>query len=173
MALAQEAPALAARSDVVLCGVGKINAAAATAFAIAEHRPDMIINFGTAGSLGVAPALYPVSRFVQRDMRCEALGVPAGCTPFEDTGSMIWNGLDGAICSTGDNFVSAADHDIKADVVDMEAYAIAKVCQMRGVEFRCWKYVTDQANSDAAADWQANCEAGQTQYLGILTALGI
>ena len=46
------------------------------------------------------------------------------------------------------------------DLVDMEAYALAKVCKLEGIEFKCFKYISDQADGQAASDWIENCKKG-------------
>lgn len=172
MALTQEAPELAKRADVFFTGVGKVNAAARTAEIIHRYQPQQIINFGTAGGITVGAGLHQATRFVQRDMRCTALGAAPGQTPFESE-IMIDLGANGLICSTGDNFVSDNALDIPADLVDMEAYAIAKICQRSDVDFLCWKFVTDQADTAAAQDWQELVSAGESLFLRKLTELGL
>ena len=62
-------------------------------------------------------------------------------------------------CGTGDNFVSKPPEMI-SDLVDMEAYALAKICQQKAVEFYCFKFVSDNANGDAANDWTQQLELG-------------
>ena len=47
---------------------------------------------------------------------------------------------------------------MKVDVVDMEAYAIAKVCKLENIEFRCFKYISDNADKNAGIDWKKNLE---------------
>ena len=172
MALRNEAPVLATRNNVFFCGIGKVNAAAMTAQLIERYQPRQIINFGTAGGITVGAGLHQATRFVQRDMRCTALGAAPGQTPFESD-VMIDLGTDGLICSTGDNFVSDNQLDIPADLVDMEAYAMAKVCERSGVEFLCWKFVTDQADAGAAQDWQELVSAGESWYQEKLRELGL
>jgi adenosylhomocysteine nucleosidase len=61
--------------------------------------------------------------------------------------------------------------EIPADVVDMEAYAIAKVCEKYKVKFDCWKYISDQANQDAHNDWQQSVAQGQSYYISKLKEL--
>ena len=46
--------------------------------------------------------------------------------------------------------------DMKVDVVDMEAYAIAKVCKLENIEFKCFKYISDNADDNANIDWNEN-----------------
>ena len=40
------------------------------------------------------------------------------------------------------------------DVVDMEAYAIAKVCKLENIQFKCFKYISDKADGNAENDWK-------------------
>ena len=50
-ALAQETEFLDTKFEILFTGVGKINATYATVKALKEKKPDLIVNFGTAGSL--------------------------------------------------------------------------------------------------------------------------
>jgi adenosylhomocysteine nucleosidase len=43
-----------------------------------------------------------------------------------------------------------------ADSVDMEAYALAKVCLHEQIPFACVKYITDGADGAASCDWENN-----------------
>lgn len=54
------------------------------------------------------------------------------------------------------------------DVVDMELYAIALVCQRLGIPWRSFKFITDKANATAKADWRKHVRSGQKQFLEIL-----
>jgi adenosylhomocysteine nucleosidase len=173
VALEQEAPALRAYSNVFFCGVGKINAAITTATLVERYRPQRVINFGTAGGITVGTGLHRVTRFVQRDMQCADLGVPVGVTPFGDTSVVLEIDPQGLTCSTGDNFVIDPNLEIPADLVDMESYAIARVCVRAGINFDCYKFVTDQANTDAYQDWNHMISAGQSHYIRVLDSLGI
>ena len=46
------------------------------------------------------------------------------------------------VCGTGDTFATARSK-IDCDIVDMEAYAIAKFVKKYEVEFLCYKYISD------------------------------
>ena len=52
-------------------------------------------------------------------------------------------------CYTGDSF--ATDLTPYDDVVDMEAYALAKTCRNLGKDFVSYKYISDDGNAD---DWE-------------------
>lgn len=148
--------------NILYCGVGKINATyRLTRYLIGckpEVRPRLIVNLGSAGS-----AYFPVgtvvncTQFIQRDFDVTALGFNAYVTPFEDSGAMLRNGLRYAsypegICGCGDSF-DTSNSSQPWNVVDMESYALAKVCQLEDISFACFKYITDGANTDAAASW--------------------
>ena len=47
--------ALVRDTETLCCGVGPVDAAAATARAIAEHPPDAVLHIGLAGARGIAP----------------------------------------------------------------------------------------------------------------------
>jgi adenosylhomocysteine nucleosidase len=171
IALKDEAPDIAYSMKVFYTGVGKVNAAMTAAECIAKYNPKRVINFGTAGGITVKSGFHQVSKFVQRDMMCCELGSLPGQTPFED--DIIIDNGDGLICSTGDNFVTDNNLLIPADVVDMEAYAIAKVCKKTKTEFLCYKFISDGANSDSLNDWRTTISLGQLHYLNKLKELNI
>ena len=171
IALKDEAPSMSYSMKVFYTGVGKVNAAMTAAECIAKYNPKRVINFGTAGGITVKSGFHQVSKFIQRDMMCCELGSLPGQTPFEDT-IIIDNG-NGLTCSTGDNFVTDSNLLIPADVVDMEAYAIAKVCRKHNIEFLCYKFVSDGANSDSLNDWRTTVSQGQSYYINKLKELNI
>ncbi|MEM8980100.1 MAG: 5'-methylthioadenosine nucleosidase [Pseudomonadota bacterium] len=155
---------------LVLTGVGKVNAAyIATKIASADDCTQ-ILNYGTAGTLDAqfAGQLLRVKEIRQRDMDAEPL-VALGDTPFDlpEVSSALKIAEEGVVLSTGDNFVRARP-EIASDLVDMEAYAIAKVCAREGVPFTCYKYVTDLADENASENWRDNVAAGQAAFQNLL-----
>ena len=179
IALKEELPRnLLPEFNIEYCGVGKINATYKALEIISKYEPKLIINFGTAGSLRKNLfGLNEVSHFFQRDMDARALGFKIGVTPFEER-SVIDFGRTGLSCSSGDNFVSSPP-ELKTDLVDMEAYAIAKVCVLKNVQFMCFKYVSDNADESASKNWKANASLGATAFkdmvknLDLQTMLGL
>ena len=145
-------------------GVGKINASFKALEIIKEYSPTHIINYGTAGSLNEElKGLVEVTRFFQRDMDATSLGLEIGQTPFDDIAE-IDLGNNGVSCGTGDSFVTQIPK-LKTDLVDMEAYAIAKICYMKDVKFRCFKYISDNADTDANDDWIKNVAEGKKLFI--------
>jgi adenosylhomocysteine nucleosidase len=53
---------------------------------------------------------------------------------------------------------------VNGDVVDMEAFALARVCVAERAPFACIKYVTDGADADSAAHWAAALDAASLAF---------
>jgi futalosine hydrolase len=82
LVLAATSPELAPPGDwiAMLCGVGPVEAAAATARAIAEHGPDLILHVGIAGAR-TASGIALGSLVIGTEARYCDLGVPAAWAP--------------------------------------------------------------------------------------------
>lgn len=172
LAIEEEAPLVANLPNAHLTGVGKVNAALAAARLIERYRPRRVWNFGTAGGITVGSGIHRCTRFVQRDMLVSALGFAPGHTPFED-GYMLDLGGAGLVCGSGDSFVTDPGLVVSSDVVDMEAYSVAKACQREGVEMMCFKFISDRADSESSGDWRANVRAGEPLYVEVLRSHGL
>lgn len=183
MALPQESRGRLERAGAHLLysGVGKVNAAAALARRLAELRctgtpPALVVNMGTAGSRAIAPhTLVACNRFIQRDMDVSGLGFPPGVTPFDAAPAMldfppVFTQLPQVICSTADSFATNR-HSVDGDVVDMEAFALARVCVAENARFACVKYVTDGADADSAAHWEAALDAAAQAFADVYATL--
>jgi len=148
-----------------LTGVGKINASHHLTKLVLEHKPDEVVNFGTAVALVKnISGLIECTQFYQRDMDARALmDLQLGETPFDSIHEIIFS-KQGYSCGTEDNFVQSKI-EMNVDVVDMEAYALAKVCKLQNINFRCFKFISDSANEDAKNDWTTNCKKGSELFL--------
>lgn len=154
---------------VIFTGVGKVNAAYRTVQAIIKHKPKRIINLGTAGSTYYPKkSLVYCGYFQDRDMDCSLLGYPKGVTPYEPC-SLVYgsptkapdNSNPKTTCFTGDKFLSSLEmKKYYPGVVDMEAYAIAKIVFEYGLEFLCAKYITDGGGGNSASDWAKHLHEG-------------
>ena len=149
--------------SIYLSGCGKVNAAIATMEAI-DAGAKKIINYGTAGAVGNISGLVEVTGYVDRDMDVRPLGFRLGQTPFEEG---IRIGRKGLVVGSGDSF-AVGKPEIECDIVDMEAYAIARVCKKYDVEFRCFKYISDKADENAASDWIENIRKGNQLFQELL-----
>ena len=55
----------------------------------------------------------------------------------------------------------------------MEAYALAKVCKLENINFRCFKFISDNADDAASNDWLENCEKGAKLFKHKLKELNL
>ena len=144
-------------------GVGKINATYNTLKLINIHKPKLVINYGTAGASNKSlNGLIECTKFYQRDMDARNLNFKLGETPFDKINEIIIS-EKGYSCGSGDSFVHDKI-DMKVDIVDMEAYAIAKVWKLENIEFRCFKYISDNADEDAKNEWSKNLQIGPKTF---------
>ncbi|MBV9326666.1 MAG: 5'-methylthioadenosine/S-adenosylhomocysteine nucleosidase [Chloroflexi bacterium] len=164
--------------EVLYTGLGKVNAAHGLTRRL--HRAptgtfSYVLNLGSAGSGTFhTGSLVAADRFVQRDMDMTPVGFEYGETPYEDISAMLsfprrFPHLPHGICGTGDCF-SQGPPPVPCDIVDMEAYALAKVCHVECVPFACVKYITDGADHNAHADWQENLVEAARIFETLLTS---
>ena len=149
---------------VIHTGLGKINAAIKTTEIILKYQPKIIINYGTCGSINKdLSGLIKCTKFIQHDIDCSPLGFLKGMTPFDEVNDINFS-REGYVCASGDIFVTDASK-IEADVVDMEAYSIAKACMKMNIDFKCYKYIKDSADGSASLDWAENCSNGVELFI--------
>ena len=159
--------------DLLYTGVGKVNAAInLTKYIYEIGMPEYIVNYGTAGSKKVkVGSIVDCTKFIQRDMDVSVLGFEKYETPFED---YVYKKIDFSTfannpinclltCATGDSFMNS-DGSHVGDVVDMESYALAKVCLKFDIPFIAFKYISDSADKDASIDWKENLKKGQNLF---------
>ena len=166
--------------NLLITGVGKVNATYSLTKRLQidgsmnyDSRINLVINYGTAGSRKYKKGdLIDCTRFIQRDMDVTGLGFQIGETPFEKEPSIVieskskFNPIGiNATCGTGDNFVEDRTN-YYGEVVDMEAYALAKVCHNFDVPFISFKYISDGADINANDDWEENVSKGIEQFIG-------
>ncbi|MBS1663264.1 MAG: nucleosidase [Bacteroidetes bacterium] len=144
--------------NALFVGIGKVNAAYHVTKAIAQYRPDLIINLGSAGSNTYKHGeVVCCTRFIQRDMDVTPLGFKKYETPLSGIDPVLsyglhLEGLPEATCGTGDNFEMGHNTTLYG-VVDMEAYALALIAMKEQIPFLCLKYISDGADGSAADDW--------------------
>lgn len=166
---------LRARITPLITGVGPVEAAAQTAFALAALAragtpPDLVVSLGSAGSARLDHGgLYQATRVAWRDMNATALGFPAGVTPFLDLPAVLplplrLPGIPEATLSTGADIVSGARYgEIAQDMVDMETYATLRACMLAGVPLIALRGISDgRSDLTGLNDW--------TDYLHLIDA---
>lgn len=153
------------KTAVVVCGVGKVNAAAGTQYAIDCLGADRIINIGVAGGLNPSTEvakIYSISAVVQYDFDLVALnGTPMG-TLNEYSQPYLPLSLTPIYplmkVGTGDRFnddiadFELLTKELKADIRDMELGAIAHVCRHADVPCYAFKAISDVAGSGSTTE---------------------
>ena len=156
--------------DVIYTGIGKVNALISVNRALKEFKPKNLINFGTAGSSSKdLEGLHEVTTFKQRDMDLRSIGLPLGVT-LNDHINDICLDRPGLSCGTGDSFVTS-NQEIQTDLYDMEAYALAKLSLIEGINFFCFKYITDKSDKDASSEWKKNKSNGAADFIDLLDSI--
>lgn len=128
---------------VVISGIGRGHAEAAAGAAIVQCRPDQIISAGLAGALirslragsVVTPNLV-VDADDGTEYRCAV-----------DSGGTVGGGVlvTAAEISGSDAKQKLVEH-FHGLVVDMEAAGVASAAKQAGIEFRCVKAISDEAD---------------------------
>lgn len=168
--------------DVILIqsGIGKVNAAIATALAIHQYKPDCIINTGSAGGIGPGLRVGDVvigTLIAHHDVDVTAFGyaygqVPAMRPAFESEEQLVSVArmaarefkdakiLKGLIVS-GDQFIHTSVQAAKirerffgVQAVEMEAAAIAQTCEQFKVPFVIIRAISDLADEEASISFE-------------------
>ena len=166
---------------LVLCGVGKVNAARTTQLLIDNYSPDYIMNSGVAGGISDKIKIGDIvigKKLVQHDVDITAFGREKGeladglgkyMASDENlvkkayeilSNASSTNGVLGTIAS-GDQFVTSKRFSIDinkefgADCVEMEGAAIAQVCKIDNVPFICFRSISDSPNDNNKVDYES------------------
>lgn len=150
---------------VVVCGVGKVNAASGAQYAIDCLGATTIINLGVAGGLNKTVEIgnmYAVSAVVQYDFDLVQLNGTKIGTLNECTENYlplsVAEGFEVKKVATGDRFNDdPADYRLitevlGADIREMELGAIAQVCMHAGVKCYSFKTISDLAGSGSTTE---------------------
>lgn len=164
---------------LALSGIGKVNAALSTALVL-QHRPDFVINTGSAGGLGSGLKVGDVvigTQTAHHDVDVTAFGYAIGHVPrmparFESDPALCAAAEKAAaafehaavhrgLIVSGDQFVYSSEsvaevrrHFPDAQAVEMEAAAIAQSCHRFGVPFVVVRAISDLADEEADTSFE-------------------
>lgn len=166
---------------VVVCGIGKVNAAMCAQLMICEYKPEFVINSGVAGATNEEVTILDMvvaTEVLQHDMNASALGDPIGEIDFPDEHRTffpcdeeisdklyeICKGVDGSSAfrgrvASGDLFVSRRSKReilrIRFDAVacEMEGGAIGHVCFRNEVPFCVLRTISDDLDKHKGMDF--------------------
>lgn len=164
-------------TSIIYTGVGKVNACYHLTKILIEKKnnlPKLVINIGSCGSKKFKKgSLVACNKFIQKDMDCTAFGNKLGETPSDKLPYIIEHkkiidDLDYAICGSGDKFETEECQIAEVDIVEMEAYALAKVCKLENIDFISIKYITDGLDNKGADDWDNNVLSSSESFYNYL-----
>ena len=154
---------------VVVCGVGKVNAAVGAQIAVDELGAEIIINLGVAGGLNDSLSIgniYSISKAVQYDFDLTSInGTPIGTLdeckenylPLATSSAYPLKAI-----ATGDRFNdSKSDFELltkvlKADIRDMECGAVTQACMHAKIKCYAFKIISDLAGSGSTVEQYRN-----------------
>ena len=174
---------------MVVCGVGKVNAAAGAQLALARYGADRLVNAGVAGGLraGMRPGeTYTGVRAVQYDFDLARInGTLRGTLNEYDTPYLPLDPIPGFpqdAIATGDRFNDDEDDFrfisdvLGAGVRDMELGAVAHVALRAGVPVSALKTITDVhgAGASTPAQYAENLALALSELsAAVLRAFGV
>ncbi len=157
----------------VRCGIGKVNAASATALLIGEDKVDIILNAGLSGAVQKLRRedMIAVESYVECDYDLTAIGKPLGVKADGQkyiysadeklmSYALMSQGIIKAKAGTGDIFLTdKARKELYRDTFgiesfDMETAAIAGVCDKCGVPVLSLRKISDDADDASVEDYR-------------------
>ena len=156
-------------AGVVVCGVGKVNAAIGAQIAVDELGAEAIINLGVAGGLNESLSvgkIYGISAAVQYDFDLTAINGTAIGTLDECKESYLPLAVSSAYplkkIATGDRFNDSREDFnlltkvLGTDIRDMECGAVAQVCMHAKIKCYAFKIISDLAGSGSTVEQYRN-----------------
>jgi adenosylhomocysteine nucleosidase len=150
---------------LLVCGIGKVNAAMGTAYACLKLDPSVIVNLGAAGATDHNSSLgdiFHINRIYEFDRPALRTGKP--CLTETDT----LPGFKPAAIATQDRPVLLPDDRREiarlAGLIDMEAAGIAQTCRKFSVKCLIFKFVSDTPEHIEGNDIVANIKKYRTPF---------
>jgi nucleoside phosphorylase len=145
--------------DTLACGIGPVEAAAATARALAKRTPRAVLHVGIAGSTresGIAPPQLVIgSEAVYCDLNATRPLAPRRETPDATLVSAVRRALPSAplrAIGTSARVGGATDVDVEA----MEGFAVLRACALAGVPAIEVRAISNEVDEDDRARWRVS-----------------
>ena len=136
----------------LVCGIGPVDAAIATARALAEERPSAVLQVGIAGARGLEPLTLVLG---SEALYCDAAGplVAATALPDADLLSHLRAAFpDASVQPIGTSARVGGSRDI--DVEAMEGFAVLRACELAGVPAVEVRVVSNEIAEPDRALWR-------------------
>ena len=176
----------------ILCGIGKVNAAAAATHLV-DIGCDAILNYGLSGGLGTAKKteLYLCDRFTEHDFDLTMIGYKPCEKPGQE--SYVYKSderlnriikellpdIKSGTAVTGDCFICDSarsrflSETFNAVSCDMETAAIAYVCESAGVPFACVRKISDGADESAEESYREVNTSGEDSLQKLIVGIAV
>ncbi len=157
----------------VKCGIGKVNAASATAYLIGEDKADYILNAGLSGAVSRLKRedMIAATSHIECDFDLTAIGYGPGVKAdgqrylykADETLLSLALQSDGIIAAptgTGDIFLTDKmkkefyKETFKIEAFDMETAAIASVCDKAEIPMLSLRKISDDADDSSVEDYR-------------------
>ena len=138
----------------VVCGIGPVEAAAATARALAEQRPGAVLHVGIAGAHGLEPLTLVLG---SEAVYCDAAGPLVPARAFPDAGLLARLRAafpDAEVRPIGTSARVGGSHGV--DVEAMEGFAVLRACELAGVPAVEARIVSNEIGEPDRALWRFN-----------------
>ncbi len=164
----------------ILCGIGKVNAAAVTAHLV-DIGCDYILNYGLSGGIsGISRnELCLCNRFLEHDFDLTGIGYKLCEKPSQkyiyeadkcltDMALKLIPTAKIGTAVTGDKFICDSDmrnllkSEFDAMSCDMETAAIAYVCDFSKIPFLSLRRISDDAGADAGENYREMNSSDET-----------
>jgi futalosine hydrolase len=139
--------------DTLCCGIGPVEAAAATARALAGHVPDAVLHIGLAGARGLeVGTLVLGSEAVYCDVAA-AVPVPDRLTPDEGLLAAARRALpDARVLPIGTSASVGGTHGV--DVEAMEGFAVLRAAGLAGVPALELRAISNEIDEPDRSRWR-------------------
>ena len=142
----------------LVCGVGPVEAAAATASALALDSPQLVLNIGVAGATGLTPGSLVVGTdAVYGDLRAE-IEIVSHVTPEPGLLAKVQAALPHALSlpigmSAAVGGLSSSDsHRVRVE--GMEGFAVLRACELAGVPAVEVRAISNQLGETDRVRWR-------------------
>ena len=136
----------------LVCGIGPVEAAAATARALAEERPAAVLHVGIAGAHELAPLTLVLG---SEALYCDAAGqlVPARAAPDPELLARLRAAFPEAELSPiGTSAAVGGSHGVEVEA--MEGFAVLRACELAAVPAVEVRVVSNEIGEPDRALWR-------------------
>jgi futalosine hydrolase len=136
---------------VAICGIGPVEAAAATARALAEEQPDAVLHVGIAGARGLEPLALVLGT---EAVYCDAAGplVPALALPDPELLDRVHAAVPEALLRPiGTSARVGGSHTVEVEA--MEGFAVLRACELAGIPAVELRVVANEIDERDRSRW--------------------